>query len=82
MLLAGLDLLDVVEKHEHNSCNLLFGVVVHDLGHLLDDSEGVILKEWMSEFVIAQDPKHAEDVVAHLIGGKALGLEQVGNHVE
>ena len=82
MLLASLDLLDVVEKHEHNSCNLFFGVIVHDLGHLLDDSQGVILKEWVSEIMIAEDPKHAEDVVAHLIGGKALGLEQVGNHVE
>ena len=82
MLLACLDLLDVVEEHEHNSCDLLLGVVVHDLGHLLNDSEGIILKEWVSEIVIAEDPKHAKDVVAHLIGGEALGLEQIGNHVE
>ena len=56
MVLAPFNFLNIIEKHEHDPCNLLFAVIVHHFGDLLYDLQSVILKVLVSELVIAQDP--------------------------
>lgn len=82
MVLAILDILQVVEQHKHDSCNLFFTVEVHHLGYLLNDCKGVVLKVWVRELMVAEDPKHAEDVVAYLVGINAASNKQLRYHFE
>lgn len=82
VVLASLDLLQIIEKHEHDSCDFLFAVIIHDLGHFLNDSNRVVLEELLSEFVVAENPEHAQDVIANLVRVEAFCVKEVGNHHE
>ena len=82
MLLADGDLLQVVEKHQQDSRDLLPAEEVQDLGHLLDDGDCVILEVLVSELVVAQNPEDHAHVVADLWLLKAWTLEQVADQLE
>lgn len=82
MVLASLDLLQVIEEHQHDSCDFLLAMIIHHFGYFLDDGNRVVFKEFVSELMIAEDPQHAKNVIADLIRGKAFGVEKIRDHHE
>lgn len=82
VILASLNLLQVVEEHKHDSCNFLLAMIIHDLSYFLDDCNCVVLEEFLSEFMIAENPQHAKNIIADLIRSKALGVEKIRDHHE
>lgn len=72
MVLTVWNILQVIEEHEHDSCNLLLAMIIHNLGNFLNDSHGVVLVEFMRKLMVTQDPKHTEHVVTNLMRRKAI----------
>lgn len=77
MVLTVWNILQVIEKHEHDSCYLLLAMIVHDLSNFLNDSHSVVLVEFMRKIMVTQDPKHTEHIVTNLMGRKAVIIKQI-----
>jgi hypothetical protein len=82
VFLANGDLLEVVEEHQHDPRDLLPAEEVQDLGHLLDDGDGVILEVLVGELVVGQNPQDHAHVVADLGLLKAWSLQEVADQLE
>jgi hypothetical protein len=56
VLLTHGNLLEVIKKHQHNSCNFFPAEEIENFGNLFNDGYCVVLEILMSKLVVAQDP--------------------------
>ena len=66
VVLALRVILQVIEKHQNNSGNLLPTEEVQNLRCLFDEGETVVLKVFTSEWLVTQNPKHGYHIVSNL----------------
>lgn len=68
-------ILEVIEKHKHDSNNLFPRAIIKDLGHSFNYCHGGVGEELVTEVVVGKDPEGGGDVVANL-GVVKAGLLQ------
>ena len=82
VLLANWNLLEVIEKHQHYSCNFFPTEEIENFGNFFDDGKCVVLEVFMSKLVITQDPENDTHVVANLWLLEAWTFKKITNHLK